>query len=352
MKSVLRSVAFWSALALAGAGVANAAEAPLRSPWDLHPVPLTDVTFACTAAPELPRDFQTNSYYTDSHHSIIDPALKKKYDDSVAAIVEFSRAVVKSADTFQTTGSRSAAQCVASLLESVAKRRVLAGTMDGHQAYYVQGWNLGAWAVAYLKVRGSGLISGEQEKIITKWMKELALDNRDYYDTQRRRSRPNDGYNNHLYWAGFAISASAIANNDRGLFRWAVNAYKDGIHEIADDGTLPLEMERAQRALHYHLYALAPLMMLAEFGETNGVDLYAERDYAIKRLVARCLGGLEDPSFFQQRTGVQQVTTEVEAWEISWAQFYTRRFPDPKASALLAKAPHLDYTMLGGLPPQ
>ena len=155
-----------------------------------------------------------------------------------------------------------------------------------------------------------------------------------------------------MYWAGFAISATAIANNDRGLFRWATNAYKDGIHEIADDGTLPLEMERAQRALHYHLYALAPLMMLAEFGETNGIDLYAERDYAIKRLVARCLSGLEDPSFFQQRTGVQQVTTEVEAWEISWAQFYTRRFPDPKASAMLAKAPRLNYTMLGGLPPQ
>ncbi len=352
MKAVLISSFFLCALALAGGCAAFAADAPLRSPWDLHPVTLTDVPFTCTAAPELPRDFQTNSYYTDSHHSIIDPALKKKYDDSVEAIQAFSRAVVKSADAFQTTGSRSAAQCVASLLDSVAKRRVLAGTMDGHQAYYVQGWNLGAWAVAYLKVRGSGLISADQGKVITKWMKELALDNRDYYDAQRHRPRPNDGYNNHLYWAGFAISAAAISSNDRGLFRWAVNAYRDGIHEIGDDGTLPLEMERAQRALHYHLYALAPLMMLAEFGETNGIEMYAERNYAIKRLVARCLSGLEDPSFFQQRTGVQQVTTEVEAWEISWAQFYTRRFPDPKAIAMLAKVPYLNYTMLGGLPPQ
>ena len=353
MRSRLRSSAFLCALALASVALASAADVPLRSPWDLHPVALTDAHFICTAAPELPRDFATNSYYTDSHHSVIDPALKKKYDDSVAGIEDFSRAVVKSADAFQTTGSRSAAQCLGSLLESVAKRRALAGTMDGHQASYVQGWNLGAWAVAYLKVRGSGLISAEQEKVITKWLKELALDNRDYYDKQRHRPRPNDGYNNHLYWAGFAISAAGIASNDHGLFRWAVNAYKDGIHEIRDDGTLPLEMERAQRALHYHLYALAPLMMLAEFGEVNGFDLYAERDYAIKQLVARCLSGLEDPSFFQQRTGVQQVTdSEIEAWQISWAQFYTRRFPDPKASAMLAKASRLNYTMLGGLPPQ
>src|SRR5271166_2544822 len=119
MRSALRSAVFLCALALACAVCARAADAPLRSPWDLYPVALTDAQFICTAAPELPRDFATNSYYTDSHHSVIDPALKKKYDDSVAGIVDFSSAVVKSADAFQTTGSRSAAQCVASLLQSV-----------------------------------------------------------------------------------------------------------------------------------------------------------------------------------------------------------------------------------------
>ena len=143
-----------------------------------------------------------------------------------------------------------------------------------------------------------------------------------------------------------------MANDDRGLFQWSVEAYKQGVHDVREDGTLPLEMDRGQMALHYHLYALAPLIMLAEFGAANGMDLYAERDYAIKRLVARCAGGLEDPSYFQQRTGVPQVTTpEIEAGQISWAQPYTRRFPDPKLSALLARASHLNYTTLGGLPP-
>lgn len=111
-------------------------------------------------------------------------------------------------------------------------------------------------------------------------------------------------------------------------------------------------MNRGQMALHYHLYALAPLVMLAEFGEANGMDLYAERDYAIKRLVARCILGLQDPTFFQQKTGVPQVTTpKIEGWEISWAQSYTRRFPDPKLSELLAQAQRLQDTTLGGLPP-
>jgi len=328
-------------------------KAPLQSPWDSHPVSPTDAPYACPAAPKLPHDFATNSYYTDPQHSIIDPTLKKRYEDSVAAVDDFSRAVVKAADAFQTTGSRAAAQCVVSLLESSAEEKVFTGVMDGHQASYVQGWNLGAWSVAYLKVRGSGLASKDQAHAITSWLKELAEDNRAHYEAKRRvHSGPNDSDNNHVYWAGFAIAAAGIANDDHGLFNWGMDAYKHGIHEIQDDGTLPMELDRGQMALHYHLYALAPLMMLAEFGETNGLDLYAERDYAIKRLVARCVSGLQDPSFFRKKTGVEQVTTAgVEAWQISWAQYYIRRFPDPKISQLMSQAPWLNYTMLGGLPP-
>ena len=36
------------------------------------------------------------------------------------------------------------------------------GKMSSNQAYYVQGWVIGAIAIAYLKVRGSGLITAEQ----------------------------------------------------------------------------------------------------------------------------------------------------------------------------------------------
>ena len=329
------------------------AKPPLQSPWDAHPIIFTDAPYNCPAAPKLPRDFATNSYYTDAQHSIPDPVLKKKYEDSVATIEDFSRAMVKASDAFQTTGNRAAAQCVVDLLESAAEGKVLAGNMDGYQASYVQGWNLGAWAVAYLKVRGSGLASKDQTHAITSWLKNLAEDNRAYYEAKRRaHSGPNDSDNNHVYWAGFAIAATGIADDDRGLFNWGVDAYKHGIHDIQGDGTLPMELGRGQMALHYHLYALAPLMMLAEFGEANGLDLYAERDYAIKRLVARCIDGLQDPSFFQKKTGDEQVTSSgIEAWQISWAQYYTRRFPDPRISQLMSQAERLNYTMLGGLPP-
>jgi poly(beta-D-mannuronate) lyase len=333
--------------------IAKPAEVALRSPWDLAPVTATDAPYTCPSPPtDLPHDFATNSYYTDSHHSIIDPALKKRYEDSVAAVEDFSREVVKAADAYETTGSRAAADCAAQLLAGAARQKTLTGVMDGHQSSYVQGWNLGAWAVAFLKIRGSAAVSAELSQEILPWLKKLAEGNRGYYEGKRRHPGASDAHNNHLYWAGFAIAAAGIANNERGLFRWGLDAYREGVHDIRDDGTLPQEMDRAQMALHYHLYALAPLMVLAEFGEANGVDLYAERDYALKRLVARCVAGLHDPSFFQQKTGVAQVTTpDIAPWQISWAVAYTRRFPDAQITALLAQAPRLNYTILGGLPP-
>jgi len=324
----------------------------LQSPWDSHPVISTGAPYTCPTAPQIPHNFAANSYYIDQRRSIPDPVLKKRYEDSVAGIEEFSRAVVEAADGYRTQGRSAAAQCVFSLLASAAHQKVLTGTMDGHQAAYVQGWNLGTWAVTYLKVRGSGFASEEEARAITSWLKKLAEENRGYYDEKRHARHPNDSDNNHLYWAGFAIAAAGIANDDRKLFDWGMDAYKDGVRDIQEDGTLPREMERAQMALHYHFYALAPLLFLAEFGETNGLQLYSERHYAIKRLIARCIYGFQNPGFFQQRTGVAQVTDpKIQAWEISWAEFYTRRFPDPEISKLMGQAERLSYTTLGGLPP-
>jgi len=351
MKTAGRIFLLAGFVALAVAG--RAADAPLRSPWDGHAVALTGTAYQCPAVPQLPHDFATNSYYVDAHHSIPDPELKRKYEASVEPVEDFTRAIVKAADAYRTTGSRAAAQCAAALLEAAAKQKVLAGKMDGHQAVYVQGWNLGAWAVAFLKIRGSTLVADEQAKEIAKWLKKLAEENRGYYDDRRHNSRAGDARNNHLYWAGFAVAAAGISADDRKLFEWGMSAYKEGIGDIRQDGTLPLELDRGQMALHYHLYALAPLMMLAEFGETNGIDLYAERDFAIKRLVARCVEGIDDPQYFQRRTGVPQVTSkEVEPWQIMWGVAYNRRFHDPAVFAILQRADHMSYTMLGGLPPE
>jgi poly(beta-D-mannuronate) lyase len=322
----------------------------LRSPWDAA-VTTADAAYSCPTAPHLARDLDVESYYTDEHRSIVDEARKKAYEAGSEPFTNLARFVVKAADAYRTTGSQQAAECVITLLDTAAKDGVLTGQMKTGQATYVQGWSLAAWAIGYLKVRRSGAAASEETAEITGWLRKLGEENRDYYETKNRNPR-SDQHNNHLYWAGLAISAAGIATDDRKLFSWGMNAYKEGVHDITADGTLPMEMERASRALPYHLYALGPLVMLAELGASNRQDLYEEKHRALQRLVDRCVAGLEDPSYFVQHTGVaQDMPSDLEAWEIGWAKPYVRRFPNAKLSALLAKASSLSYTTWGGLPP-
>jgi len=341
----------WPALVLVSCASFSVAGDSLRSPWDA-PVNTADAAYNCPAAPHLSQDLAVDSYYSDENHSIVDEARKKAYDQASAPYTEFSRAVVKAADAYRATGNQRAAECVITLLDAAAKDKVLAGSMKTAQAIYVQGWNLSSWAIAYLKVRGASAASYEENIEISAWLKRLAEENRDYYEGNGYNSH-SDAHNNHLYWAGLAISAAGIAAEDRKLFNWGMNAYREAARDITNDGTLPLEMQRAGRALYYHLYALAPLVMLAELGESNGIDLYAEKHHAIQRLVDRCAAGLQDPSYFVQHTGVpQDMPTDLDAWEIGWAKPYIRRFPNPNLSSLLSKAPDLSYTTWGGLPPE
>jgi len=324
----------------------------LRSPWDGKSVRLTNVAYACPPVNHLSPDLSTDRFYSDSKSSVIDPAKWKAYVESSGPVKQLGQQIVDAADAYRTTGSREAAECAAGHMDAAAKDRVFTGKMSSNQAYYVQGWVIGAIAIAYLKVRDSGILLAQQKRDILPWIVEVVQQTLTYYDS-RRQKETGDSRNNHLYWAGVEISAAGVAANNRKLFNWGMDAYRAGIAEIGADGTLALEMKRGQRALHYHLFAVSPLVYLAEFGEDNGLNLYADHNYALKKLAVVSTRGLIDNSFFAKASGNSQDTPNGSptAEEISWAKIYVARFPDPAIARLLAQAPSLSYMYLGGLPP-
>lgn len=328
--------------------------ARLRSPWDNHPVALTSAPYACPAIHPLSPDLTTNGFYSDKHSSIIDPAKWKAYAETAGPYKQLGINVVNAADAYRTTGSRAAVECAVQHMDAAAKEGVFTGKMSSNQAYYVQGWVIGAVAIAYLKIRDSGLISRAQQHEILNWIQQVVPQTIHYYD-MRGQKHTGDAVNNHLYWAGVEVAAAGIVANNRKLFNWGIDTYHVGVAQIQPDGSLPQEMRRGRRALHYHLYALAPLVYLAEFGEDNGLHLYAERDYAIKKLAKLSADGLVNNSFFVKVTGIQQDLPPdgpIAAEQISWAVPYVARFPSPVISKLLTQAPSLSYMYLGGLPPQ
>jgi poly(beta-D-mannuronate) lyase len=275
----------------------------------------------------------------------------KAYAESSGPVKQEGNEVVAAADAFRTTGSLNAARCVVRHIEEEARSRSLTGKMSSRQAYYVQGWVLGAQALAYLKVRDVGGVTKEQEAAILPWFRDVASQARHFYDEKEKQDAASQ--NNHLYWAAVELAAVGIAANDRDDFNWAMKAAREGISAIRPDGTLPQEMRRGARALHYHLYAAAPLVMLAELGMANGIDLYSERDGALKHLVEISTEGLRDPGLFQEKAGIKQEVSMPPSGEaIGWVRPYLRRFPDPKIAQLYAMCRNPSYMYLGGLPPE
>jgi poly(beta-D-mannuronate) lyase len=321
---------------------------PLRSPWDGKSVTMTGATYACPAIVHIAPDLVTDGFYRldDPTHSIIDPVRQEAYRKSSDGVKSVGLDIVKAADAYRTTGSKQAAQCAMNQILTLAQEHALAGKMSSSQAYYVQGWIAGAVAIAYLKVRETGIATPQQSEMIAAWLQSIGEQTVAYYEEHKKAQ------NNHLYWAGVELAAIAVAADDPKDFAWAIGTYNTGVDQIRPDGTLPLEMARGSRALHYHLYALAPLVLLAEFGEANHMDLYARANGAIHRLVNTSVAGLQDPTPFAKATNVsQEVPKTVSGDQIGWAPPYVKRFPNSALERMIQAAPSLSVFYLGGLPP-
>ena len=231
------------------------------------------------------------------------------------------------ADAYRTTGSRAAMRCATTQILTLAKEGALTGKMSSGQAYYVQGWVGGAIAIAWLKTRDASAASPQDTELIVRWLKTIGDSTSGYYSP---RLGKRDAANNHLYWAGVELAAIGVVANDRSDFDWAMRAYDLGVNMIRPDGSLPLEMARGSRALHDHLYALAPLVLVAEFGEANGIDSYAHAKGSIHLLVKFCLAGLQNPQIVEKITGLhQEVSSHPTGEQLGWAPPYLRRFSNP-----------------------
>jgi poly(beta-D-mannuronate) lyase len=330
----------------------SAAAEQLRSPWETARTTPTDAAYACPAPPAFSRTLDLQGYYSDKRYSVIDAKRLAAFNDASEGPTHLGQYATNAADAWLSKGSRDAAMCVYSLLDAAAKADAWDNEMLNNNGVYLQNWMLSGTAVAYLKVRGSQFGTTEQDARIQKWFRLVANRVREYFDVQFGRPG-SDAWNNHIYWAGLAVAAEGIADNDIDSLIWGIATYRIGIDAIQPDGSLAAEMGRGQKALHYQLYALGPLVMLAELGEANGIDLYATKNGAIHRLVQFNIGAMKDPSIISRRTGAaQDISKTYSGLEIGWAVPYIQRFPNAQLSTWMAQAPWLRFWQWGGTPPE
>lgn len=81
--------------------------------------------------------------------------------------------------------------------------------------------------------------------------------------------------NNHSYLDASVLMAWGALTGDDALFRAGPSAFVRALHQMREDGSLPLETARGARALWYQRHAIASLVAIAEMAAVQGYDLYA-----------------------------------------------------------------------------
>lgn len=257
---------------------------------------------ACDAPPSPVRDLDLARYYADGAGSVVDPVKKAEHEAATRPVREWLNRVVKSADSAlraSASAERSAhARCASEWLAHWANGGALLGTMTSKQAEAERRWTLGGAALVYLKIKTEA--DAAERAGIEAWLGRLADASASAFEASGAK------HNNHAYWLALGQGATAMATGRDDLWLAARATMSEATRDIAPDGTLPLELARDRRALHYHAFATMPLVTLALLAEHRGEDWLALGDGALKRLVHITAQGLADPGLFDGLAKAQQ----------------------------------------------
>ncbi|KQQ47592.1 alginate lyase [Duganella sp. Leaf126] len=263
----------------------------------------------CEPAPAAVIDIDANSYYTDTNHSVIDPARRAQNLASTEPVEQFLAGVARSASRYQASGRAPDAACALTWLEGWAGQRAMLGKMSSEQAYFVRKWTLAGLALSYARVQAAA--TPAQKTAIAAWLATLAEATLVHADTRKGKR------NNHYYWEGLAVTAVGAVTHKERFLAWGRRVFDHAMAQVAPDGSLPEEMARGVKALHYHAFAAAPLTMIASI-----LDLRAP---ALDRLVQFTLAAVRDPSALVRATGVPQEPVD----DLPFAVIYARHMGQP-----------------------
>jgi len=305
-----------------------------------------DAKFDCPKPQPVVRDIRIDEYYTDKAYSAVDAKRRKDADRAAEPLHRYAKRVTWLADRalLQRAHRDAVTGCLVRWLGEWADGGALLGRIDGPLAEHYRKWTLASIALAYAGIKPIADIGAQRQAGIEGWLRRVAHEMDGYYGTWRRES-----WNNHAYWQGLAEAAVAVAVNDRRLLDKAVGKYRHAVAEITADGLLPKEVARKEKALGYHVFSVAPLVLLAEIGERNGIAMYGLGDDAIHRLARAVARGVEDPGTFERMVGKrQELDGGGKGWNVAWLEPYLARFPDPRLEGLLAPHRPVTHEWLGG----
>ena len=316
----LRALTVSFAMATALAGCTTKAE-PLPDDW-WQAYPEEECNFSRDYLPAI----QSQPYYIGNRNGAVDPVAHRKAMDASRPLRNL---LSRNLDTQRRVeaGNAKSVICAERELAFWARNNALLGN-NTNRGFYERIWYAAGLGIAY--ANNSRLLASQgqrrpvqTDRIVTDWFNRLAHDTRRAMEADRaafdpsmaRQSyRPPEEHDtgNLGAWAAYFAIIAGILSEDPELLAWGRDRTEMMLATVDRYGMLPSEVARANRALHYHFFALNPLVGSAILLERAGEPLPGRSHDALRSLVRFSLRETRNPVAIMQAAGVRSIQNPAE----------------------------------------
>ena len=308
---------------------------------DACPTPLSPVVNV-----DLPSRYKDD----DKSRSEIDDTLNAEVEKSLAPIDGFIRDLADMANkTMEESKADAAADCIFADLKIWAKAGALtqAETMNAHLALSSR---IAGIAATYARAQTVKSPPKAVASLVENWLAELAQKQVEFFD---KEAPPMASRNNHRAWAGLAAAQVGAITNRQSLVDWGAKTNEMLICSANADGSLPEEMKRRDKALHYQLHAVAPLVATTRVLYPLRPEVLQACDGKLDKIVDFTIAALANPSIVAKladsKQSFQTKKEKLRAFQIAWLEPYLYLQDNDQAAQDLANAFRpLSNSFLGG----
>ena len=256
----------------------------------------------CPLPALLPTALTEIGFYTNPpFYSKVDPEKVKEFYAAMAPLRDAEETIAHALSNFVRADSNSAppyGDCILAQLDKFVADDAMATTTD------FQGLNevkLSATTpiFAYVVLRDSYPIPTGKRQQIEDWIRRVAtivLAQESKFALRDWKPYPPNNIDD---WAAAVLAVSSVALQDRTFLDAALRLVDRHAATITDDGMLPSEMARGERALLYSLFATQAISVVMSVAEANNIE--AVRHYsngAVLRLMHAMARAVVEPSTF------------------------------------------------------
>jgi poly(beta-D-mannuronate) lyase len=300
-------------------------------------------------SPVLTLDYGSRYTEDSESRSDLDAEADRAVTEALRPVDDFISALADAANIASEAGTDSpaAAECVIAAVHEWASGDALADLQSDNAKLSVPS-RIAGIGLAYLQVKP--LVTDESRiGVIDTWLQARTADGMAYFDED---APPMASRNNLRAWAGLAATAVGKATDDQALLDWGAETVRLISCDADSDGALPEEMKRGKLALHYHLHAVAPLVISAALLKDEHPELFEECDRALHRVVAFVPMAFNDPELVESKAGEPQSFAEgddeLQSFELAWADAYLSLFDEPAIADFVSGYRPLSNSKLGG----